>query len=233
MTHASFHRRRIAPACRNLAFAGALVATTSIVHATNYDEVVSGDLSNNPAATTNIGPLTPGSNRISGTTIPSGTFDPNSHSYSILDNDYVTFTVPTGYALSSLFLDTDSIIQSTDRLFLGIAQGSTVSVDPSFTSASGLLGWTLVGESMVSGNLLPALGVSAPANFPAITGATGFTGPLASGQYTLWILDGDSPVAYDFKLNLVPAVPEPASWAMMLAGIALTGFSLRRRARPH
>ena len=232
MTCASVHRHRVVPACRTLAVAGALVATTSFAHATNYDEVVSGDLSNNPAAPTNIGSLTPGSNRISGTTIPSGTFDPNSHFYSILDNDYVTFTVPTGYALSDITLGTDSIIRPTDRLFLGIAQGSTVSVDPSFTSASGLLGWTLVDATMVGTDVLPDLGLSAPANFPAIGGATGFMGPLASGQYTLWALDGDLPVAYDFKLDTVPAMPEPASWAMMLAGIVVIGRTLRRRARP-
>jgi hypothetical protein len=231
MTPASFHRNHVALACRSLALAGALAMTAPFAHATNYDEVVSGDLSNNAAAPTDIGALTAGSNRISGSTIPSGTFDPTTHSYSIVDNDYVTFNVPTGYVLSMMVFDNDSVIQATDRMFLAIAQGSSVSVDPSFTSASGLLGWTLVGAPTVGTDVLPALGTSAPANFPAIGGATGFTGALASGQYTLWMLDGDSPAVYDFKLNVTPAVPEPASEALMLAGLALTGVALRRRVK--
>ena len=57
-----------------------------------------------------------------------------------------------------------------------------MSVDPSFTSATGLLGWTLVGASMVGGDLLAPLVASAPPDFPAIGGATGFTSPLGSGQ---------------------------------------------------
>ena len=229
MNPLALHRPIVAIACRNLALAATLVAATSMAHATNYDEVAQGDLSNSPSAPTAIGALTPGINRISGTTIPKGTFDPNSHSYSNPDNDYVTFTVPTGYVLSQALVDNDTIIQSTDRLFLGIAQGSTVSVDPSFTSAAGLLGWTLVGSSLVGADVLPALGASAPANFPSIGGATGFTGSLPSGSYTLWILDGDAPVAYDFKLSVTQAVPEPSSWALMLAGFALTGWTVRRR----
>jgi hypothetical protein len=231
MAHAAFHHTRVARVSRCLALAGALLAATSIAHATDYDEVVQGDLSDDPAAPTDIGALTAGSNRISGTTIPSGTFDTTTHSYSMLDNDYVTFTVPVGDVLSQIDVGSDTIIEATDRLFLGIAQGSTVSVDPSFTSAAGLLGWTLVGAPLVGTDVLPALGTSAPPNFPAIGGATGFTGSLASGAYTLWILDGDSPAAYDFKLIVTPAVPEPSGWALMLAGMGLTGFALSRHAR--
>ncbi len=52
----------------------------------------------------------------------------------------MTFTVPTVYVLSELVLGADSVIQPTDRLLIGIAQGSTVAVDPSFSSAAALLG---------------------------------------------------------------------------------------------
>jgi hypothetical protein len=36
---------------------------------------------------------------------------------------------------------------------------------------------------------------------------------------------------YDFQ-TAVAAVPEPATWAMMVAGFAMVGFAARRRARP-
>jgi hypothetical protein len=41
-------------------------------------------------------------------------------------------------------------------------------------------------------------------------------------------VDGDSPVAYDLDLT-VSAVPEPATWIMMIAGVGLMGVMLRRR----
>jgi hypothetical protein len=100
MTHAVLHLLRMALAWRSLAAAGALVTATSMAHATNDDEVVSGDFSGNPADPRNIGPLTPGTNRISGTTVPSGTFDTTTHSYPNIDNEHVTFTVPAGEVVS-------------------------------------------------------------------------------------------------------------------------------------
>jgi hypothetical protein len=41
---------------------------------------------------------------------------------------------------------------------------------------------------------------------------------------SFWYLDDVSAVA------LTPAVPEPASWAMMISGFGLVGFAMRRRA---
>ena len=144
----------------------------------------------------------------------------------------MTFTVPTGYVLSKAYLDGDSIVQSTDRFFLGIAQGSTVSVDPSFSSAAGLLGWTLVSQSQLGTDILSAIGSANPSNFPSVPGATGFTGPLGAGAYTLWLYDGDSRANYNFDLVVAPA-PEPAAWVMMTLGLGLTGAGLRRRRNKH
>jgi PEP-CTERM motif len=69
-------------------------------------------------------------------------------------------------------------------------------------------------------DILPAMGVAGD-------GATGFTGPLAAGLYSVWV-DDDKPFNYDFQIG----VPEPATWAMMMAGfvgLGLLGYRQRRR----
>jgi hypothetical protein len=209
-----------------ITLAAALLAAPAL--ATDYDEAVSGDLSSDATTPTAIGSLTAHDNHISGATIPSGPFNPVTHSLAVVDNDYLNFVIPVGRKLSAITIAYGSVIEPTDRMFFGIASGYGVSVDPSFSSAAGLLGWTLIGKSMIGTNVLPALGQSAPANFPAVPGATGFTGSLGAGSYTLWLLDGDSPARY--KLDLVTSqVPEPAAWAMMVTGFGLIGGLARRR----
>lgn len=43
---------------------------------------------------------------------------------------------------------------------------------------------------------------------------------------------GLAEVAFDNQSFLAPAVPEPASWLMMITGFGLTGAAMRRRVRP-
>lgn len=54
--------------------------------------------------------------------------------------------------------------------------------------------------------------------------------PVVSGLQTL-IVSGISGgnASYAGTLAFTPAVPEPATWAMMLIGFAMTGFAMRRR----
>jgi hypothetical protein len=224
--------------------AGAAFLMGTAAQATDYNETVSGDLSNDPAHPTVLSsPLTLGDNRIIGSTIPSGPVIDPTGALAIQDNDYVNFTVPSGYLLTAI----DSLSPGTslvlgDRLFLGIAQGFGVSLNGP-EPASGLLGWTLVGQSYdMNGNLvgktygdfLPDLGSSAPANFPDqfFPGATGFAGALSAGDYTLWMLDGDHPAYYDLDL-VVTRVPEPSVWMLMIAGVAsIVAMRTRRSPRP-
>ncbi len=100
-------------------------------------------------------------------------------------------------------------------------------MDPSFTSATGLYGWTLVNQSQIGSNILPQIGAATAPGFP-VPGATGFTGALAAGTYTLWLVDGDETATYSFNAD-VSAVPEPATWATMIVGLGIAGFALRRR----
>ncbi len=210
--------------------AAVAVLAASTAHATSYDETGMGDLSNAAGNPTVIGPLTPGQNDIVGSTIPSGPIvNPMTGDRAVQDNDYVSFRVPDGYRLTQIDLASGSVLMPGDRMFFGIAQGVGVYLtSPDFSSAGGLLGWTLVDQSMVGSDVLPALGLSAPGNFPPVGGATGFSGPLGAGSYTLWMLDGDRPAVYDLDL-VVAAVPEPSTWMLIVAGVGLLVATRPRR----
>jgi hypothetical protein len=62
-----------------------------------------------------------------------------------------------------------------------------------------------------------------------------FTAPkgvtLTDGEdffFNVFFIEGPAPTAFD---GLLTTTPEPATWAMMIAGVGLTGFALRRRYR--
>lgn len=215
----ALHRRGrpVGAAPRRLALtAAAIISLGSVAHATNWNELSfpGGDFSNDNLNPTPVS-FTVGSNIVTGVT---GGFD----------NDYMTFTIPIGEDLSSITVLNGS--EAPDRIFFGIASGDTVVVDPSFTSAAGLLGWTLFSNAMVGADVLPALGLSAPPDFPPVPGATGFKPPLGPGVYTTWVLDGDGALGTaPYELNFaVSAVPEPGAWALLLGGIGGVGLMLRQ-----
>ncbi|QYE33639.1 PEPxxWA-CTERM sorting domain-containing protein (plasmid) [Polymorphobacter megasporae] len=144
--------------------------------------------------------------------------------------DYVTFIVPTGERLTKFVVGPGTSIITDpriDSMFLGLASGADVSVNPSFTSAAGLLGWTLVTQAQVGTDILPAIGKATAPGFP-VPGATTFNGPLGAGTYSLWLYDGDEGASYSFNA-VTAAVPEPATWAMMIIGFGVVGLGMRHR----
>ena len=79
-----------------------------------------------------------------------------------------------------------------------------------------------VDPSDVGNDILPAMGVAGQ-------GASGFSGPLPPGEYSVWVQD-DFPFKYDYRFEI--AVPEPSTLAIMLAGfsgIALAGCLTSRK----
>ena len=192
--------------------------------ATIYNEAVSGDLSNSPAAPTAL-TLTPGSNSVIGTVngFPPGGTDPQ---------DWVSFTIPTGFVMISYV---NSKYDSTDpQGFTGFQFGSAFLGDEfiegsyagyaHFGTAANNPDGNPVSSSTVGVNLLPLM---ADPNFAP--GTTGFTPPLGAGTYTFLIQQGN-PVTtgYQFDMN-VRAVPEPGSSLCLLGMGGLAILALRRR----
>jgi hypothetical protein len=204
-----------------------LAGASTVAHATNYNEGTQGDLSDLPGAPTTIGVLTASDNYIVGSTIPSGDPIPGGHgALTNQDNDFFTFTVAAGHQLSAFDIVGDTTINTGDRFFLGIYSGGTASVDPTNPTPAGLLGYTLPGTPQIGTDVLPDLAASDEAGFPPLP--THFSGALGAGTYTVWLVDGDSPVSYDLDLH-VASVPEPATWSLMIGGVGLMGARLRRR----
>jgi len=182
-----------------------------------WDESGSGDLSNNQSAPSPF-TLSSGVNSVVGTV--NGTTD---------SQDWIALTVPGGFQLSSIVLQTYSSADSQG--FTGFQNGASFVGNPE-ASASAYAGFTHFGTGAQNGALPPVnllhadlLPIMAdPANAP---GAQGFTPPLGAGTYTFLIQQLGANTSYQFDYGVTP-VPEPTTEAL-LAGIVCAGFFLKRR----
>ena len=127
----------------------------------NYDEAVNGDISNNPASPLQLS-LSEGANRVTATT-------------GDRDQEYVTVTVPQGFQLNSVVLES---YNPNDVAFIGVQEGDTFT-EPLDDSAirENILGYTLFGNPRQIGtDILDEIGIG--------LNAIGFEGALPSGNYT-------------------------------------------------
>ena len=180
-----------------------------------YNEAVSGDLSNIFSSPTLL-TVSLGLNDVFGSTGKSATTG-------IIDRDYFTFTVSPGEALSGI-----TVLSGTQTLgplgdsFIGVESGTQLVNPQTATDATGLLGWTHYGTDDIGVNILPLMGISS-------MNSTGFTGPLPAGTYSFWVQEASvGTVNYGLEFTITP---EPASWTMLLTGIAALAGIARRTAR--
>ena len=188
---------------------------SSPAQAIDYNEAVSGDLSNSGLSPTGLGTLTVGSNQIFGT-IESG---PNG-----VDRDYFTIHVPIGLEFVSLTPLPGTTVGDTAS-FLGLEAGTQVTVPPDAGTAAGLLGWTHYTPADIGVNILPSMGIAG-------LGSTGFTPPLSAGNYAFWIQDADAAhYGFDIKIQAL-TVPEPGRLALLggaSLSVSLLAFSCWKR----
>lgn len=202
-----------------VALATLVSASAPAAAAIVYNEGTSGDLSNSGLTPTPI-TFALGENIVTGTT---GRTEAN-----VIDRDYWTFTVGANQQLVAL-----NVLQGTVPLgfsFIGIQSGSQVTLDPSTSTAAGLLGWTHYQTTDIGTNILDDIGV-------VKNGSTGFNGPLGAGTYSVWLqeisptpLNTNPRLPFSFAF-IIAGVPEPSTWAMMLLGFGGIGLTMRMRRR--
>ena len=149
----------------------------------------------------------------------------------------ITLTQPS--TLTFTFLGSESGLSDTFT-------GGTVSYTEHTTLVNDfgtpiLLGSDVFGAGSLAGSLFFSGGVPSPITvgapgFAIFFGANNPLGVIANGGsfyigYDDIITGDDNHDDMIIRVDVAPAVPEPATWAMMLTGFAAAGVALRRRRR--
>lgn len=128
---------------------------------------------------------------------------------------------------------TGNLISSfTSNLFQGAVQ--SVLEQTYLDSGNGLFGGKLLASTLFdSTTTFPNAGGPGLGTNSVSTPVGGLTGKFSeTTKYTITVGSGASSVNDSINLSAgAGAVPEPASWALMLAGFGFMGYSLRRRRR--
>lgn len=129
------------------------------------------------------------------------------------DRDYFTVTVPAGFVLEDITLDSLSATGNDDVAFIGVQEGMTVDVDPQIPDPTPLLGFTLTTQGAVGQDLIPGL--------------TGGLLTLPAGDYAFWVQQtGSDETTLGLDFNVV--VPAPGT-ATLVGAAALVAVRRRRR----
>jgi PEP-CTERM motif len=201
-----------------------LVLTTGWAAAADLDEATRGDFSSDGSAPTLlILDYRVGAGASSGYNVVSGTTG-RAAATGQVDRDYLYVHVPEGYLWSELRLGQQTTTGGAGGSFIGLSAGPTMAVSPSAISAAGLLGWRHYAAADRGTDILDDMALAGG-------GASGFTRPLAAGDYTLWIQEL-AVGSFNYRLNIVlTPVPEPGSFALMLCGLAGLGWRKAMRGR--
>lgn len=139
--------------------------------------------------------------------------------------------------LEYLFADTSSVLDSQSTLFTGsgttlpVIYTGTATFDSNLISIVQNSDWSYTGAAFNGVRITDLSNLSAFNGWGVLpsTTMTGFSFSAAGGSlYVNW--QGVQTFT-GATVNLGGAVPEPASWAMMLAGFGLVGGAMRSRRR--
>ena len=173
-----------------------------------HNETTDGELSDTGPAPTSLGVLGLGLSTIEGSL--GGVSDGSGGATNGNDADIFTFTVAAGQTVNAI----TTTRSDSNFGFIGYVNAATL---PSFTDNSSL------GAAVESGNLFGSGPIVA-----AATGLDPIPTSLGAGDHTFILQETVTPVDFSISFNVVQAVPEPSS-AALLGGLALLGCARRRR----
>ncbi len=154
-----------------------------------------------------------------------------------------------GIGLGTTFTSSGGQVTSATDEFSGIATGTSILLSSvtatngtpiSFSSSFGNFLGTIKFSELAEGPPNARVGLNALGVFTPTGSLSGFTAGLADltlGYTQTGDLTADSPqpaISGSFTFSspsMTAAVPEPASWAMLITGFGMTGAVLRRRKR--
>lgn len=194
----------------------ALLLPGMAVAAIAYDEAVNGDFAAADLETSGISPGTFVEGMTAGVNTITGSFG---YSDAIgRDTDVFSFEVPAGHQLTAINLTYATVSgDAVGGAYFGIQNG--LAIGTGYATVDANLSNALI---MESGDILSTFAAG-----PAF-GGTGLTAPLGAGNYTMFLSETAAVIDYGMDFN-VSAVPEPETYAMLLAGLGLVGVMARRR----
>jgi len=194
---------------RRLWLASILVALPVAATAFTFTEPGDGELSGDRLVPTSFVAAL-GANTLIGTTIAG-------------DLEYVHISLPSGYELASLILN--SVTSADDVAFIALQQGTTFSVAPAGATPGVLLGYGHFGTGPLAGGATP--GNDMLDDLCTAADAIGCLPPLGASDYTFWIQQTGAQ-SYGYSLNFV-VIPEPGSFVLL--GLGVLGVVGWRRLR--
>jgi hypothetical protein len=204
-----------------IAFA-ALSLSWQAAYASNYSELLNGDLSGDPLAPTFLQLDSAAAGNVPGSNVVDGTTGRDSTTGRI-DRDYLWVNVPSGHVLTEVRAGNQTQVGGGGS-FIGVANGVFMPVDPATSTAAGLLGWKVYTLADRNQNILDDMAVAG-------NGATGFGGTLGPGDYTFWVQElATGSFGYRFNFVVSP-VPLPAALWLFGSGLGVLSL-LRVKRRP-
>lgn len=185
-------------------------------------------------------------------------FNATSQTISVIGNGGVTETFnPFNSTLGTLqSVDVSWLVDASVDLNVGATYGGSVLFGPGGTFSIGLIGYDGTGFGISNGGgpgsvisqsghgssnhnfIIPNKSYYDPSISNAFTGSNSFNLNWGTGARTLSVnniakgtfnFSHTASVTYNYLAASVPAVPEPETYAMMLAGLGVMGFMARRR----